>query len=66
MSDVWQHCLVCGVFMPPEQTVYEVRHFFDPVPPKGYACSERCARQAEEQSRMRSYLTIDLLNKGGG
>lgn len=64
MSDQVDYCLVCGTPLDPRQTVWEVRHFFDPIPPKGYACSERCARQAEKQSRMRSYLTIDLLNKG--
>lgn len=66
MAESWQFCVVCGVFMPPEQTVYEVRHFLDPVPPRGYACSERCARQAEEASKLRTYLAVDLFKKGLG
>lgn len=64
MADPVESCLICGVPLDPAQTVYEVRHFFDPIPPSGYACSERCARTAEEASRLRSYLTFDLLSKG--
>ena len=43
MSEPRRRCVVCGVHLPPEQTVYEDRHFLDPIPPAGYACSERCA-----------------------
>ena len=37
----------------------------DPMPPNGYACSERCAREAARQSTLRSYLFIDLMNGKG-
>ena len=64
MSESWQHCVVCGAYLPPEQTVYDVRVFLDPMPERGYACSARCAERAENDGKMRVYLTLDLLNKG--
>ena len=36
---------------------------FDPAPRRGFACSEPCARCAENESKMRAYLAIDLLNR---
>ena len=61
MDEQLETCLICKAPLLPGRDVYEVRHFLDPVPPSGYACSERCAKRAEQESKMRSYVAIDLL-----
>jgi predicted nucleic acid-binding Zn ribbon protein len=63
MSEPEQYCVVCGLFLSPEQSVYDVRVVLDPMPPQGYACSERCAREAENAGKLRSYLAFDLFTK---
>lgn len=65
MSNEPRNCVVCGRAIGPEETIYEVPAFMDPMPPNGYACSERCAREAARQSQLRSYLFIDLMNGKG-
>jgi hypothetical protein len=66
MSDQRTHddyCIICGVYLPIEQDVYDVRVFLDPMPARGVACSERCAEQAKRAGKIRSYLAFDLLGK---
>lgn len=65
MSNESLNCVVCGRVIGPEETIYEVPAFIDPMPPNGYGCSERCAREAARQSQLRSYLFIDLMNGKG-
>ena len=59
-------CVVCGAPIRPSQPAYDIRTFLDPVPPRGLACSQRCAQRAESESKMRAYLTIDAIKKGLG
>lgn len=66
MSDGGDFCVVCGALIPPGADAYDIRTFLDPMPPQGLACSERCARKAESESKMRSYLAIDMIDKGFG
>ena len=61
MSTIIAYCVVCGSPIESAQNSYDIRTFLDPIPPQGLACSERCAREAESQSKMRAYLSIDML-----
>ena len=56
-------CIACGRAILPGAPVWQVRTTLDPAPRRGFACSEPCARRAENESKMRAYLAIDLLNK---
>lgn len=66
MSEIIDYCVVCGAAITSDQAAYDIRSFLDPMPPQGLACSERCARRAEKESKMRSYLAIDMIDKGMG
>ena len=66
IKEFTEQCVVCGGAIPPGVPNFDIRTFLDLVPPNGLACSERCARRAEHESKMRSYLAIDAIKKGLG
>jgi hypothetical protein len=65
MSDL--RCIACQRDIAPHEPVYEIRTTLDPQPPRGYACSEQCQQQKENESKQRAMLWYQVMgNPFGG
>jgi len=54
MSDL--QCVACKRNIAPSEPVYKIDTFLDPFPPNGVACSTRCKKEKENESRVRALL----------
>ena len=65
MSDL--RCITCQRDIAPDEQVYEIRTFLDPLPLGGVACSEQCQQQKENESKQRAMLFYQVMgNPFGG
>ncbi|MEI6270862.1 MAG: hypothetical protein WCP38_00710 [Chloroflexota bacterium] len=47
-------CMTCGNEIPDGAPIWEVKVFLDPRPPRGVACSTRCADKKRSESKLRA------------
>jgi predicted nucleic acid-binding Zn ribbon protein len=60
-------CITCQRDIAPDEQVYEIRTFLDPLPPGGVACSEQCQQRKEGESKQRAMFWYQTMgNPFGG
>jgi len=54
-------CMSCGTEIRDGEPTWEVKAYFDPNPPRGVACSSRCADKKRNESKLRAILWYNSL-----